>query len=213
MKKLFKVIKVFLYIFVIILVLFTIITSKSQNNTIFGHSLYAVLSDSMKPEFQAGDIIISKKVDVNTLEVGDIITYYSNDPSQTVVTHKIVRFEEKNNKTYIVTKGINSQNEDSYLVNPANVLGLYKFSLPKAGFVFQFIRKPLGFILVIIIPLLILLVLSGIRIIKIAKAYKLEAKRVLEEKDALIEEERKKNLEILEEIRILKEQLQNGNNG
>jgi signal peptidase len=167
----------------------------------------------MKPEFQAGDIIISKKVDVNTLEVGDIITYYSNDPSQTVVTHKIVRFEEKNNKTYIVTKGINSQNEDSYLVNPANVLGLYKFSLPKAGFVFQFIRKPLGFILVIIIPLLILLVLSGIRIIKIAKAYKLEAKRVLEEKDALIEEERKKNLEILEEIRILKEQLQNGNNG
>ena len=75
-----------------ILSIFSTSLLKGSSNNFFSYQLLIVRSDSMKKtDFKAGDLIVVKKVDPNTLKVGDIITFTSKDPYSynEKVTHKI----------------------------------------------------------------------------------------------------------------------------
>lgn len=70
-------------------------------------TLTVVISDSMKPEFQRGDIIITQSV-FKDPEIGDIISFKPSQ-SQYVITHRIVSIDDT-----IKTKGDNSPYADKY---------------------------------------------------------------------------------------------------
>lgn len=87
---------------------------------IFGYKVFLVVSPSMSPEINSGDLILinkNKKPSIN-----DIVTYKDND----IITHRVVRITE--DKEYIV-KGDNNINVDMTLVNAENFEGtvIYKF--------------------------------------------------------------------------------------
>ena len=90
-----KVISIVLLAMALFAVVFTIISVTTVNNTqrsLNGYKFFVVLSDSMSAtDFSAGDMIVVKEVDVNTLEKDDIITFYSTDPKSLgeIITHKI----------------------------------------------------------------------------------------------------------------------------
>ena len=48
--------------------------------SIGGYSLFRVVTGSMEPEIFAGELIASKSVDIDTLEVGDVICFRSKSP-------------------------------------------------------------------------------------------------------------------------------------
>ena len=85
MKKAWKIIStVFVWIVVVIAVAMMVFTIVSVNTfdrndrDIFGYRCYIVLSDSMSAtDFDAGDLVLVKKVDPTTLQEGDIIAYQS----------------------------------------------------------------------------------------------------------------------------------------
>ena len=54
----------------------------------FGYKPFIVLSGSMEPTINTGDLAISKEIDTSTLKVGDIISFKIKD--NIVVTHRIV---------------------------------------------------------------------------------------------------------------------------
>src|SRR5690606_28403540 len=98
-----KTLKVIFIVFAFYMLFFTIITIKNVNNQskeVFGYKLYLVKSNSMVPEFEAGDLIFIKKIDPSLLKEGDIITYYSNDPNQTIVTHQLKQIANEDGKVY-----------------------------------------------------------------------------------------------------------------
>lgn len=67
----------------------------------------AVVSGSMEPTFYKGDLIISKGVPTETLEVGDVIVY--RNPLKGIdVVHRIVDKEERGSHIYFFTKGDNN---------------------------------------------------------------------------------------------------------
>lgn len=95
---------------------------------------YTVLSGSMEPTFYAGDLVIVAKVNTKNLEVGDIVTFYKDND---IITHRIEQFNELG----YITKGDNNNTIDSETVLPNDIIGKVIFSIPKAGYVIQFLSK------------------------------------------------------------------------
>lgn len=75
--------------------------------SLLGWKPYIVLSDSMREDFQVGDLAFSHEVDPATLGPGDIVTFASIDPASygDVVTHKIRKIVEHEGEPAFVTYG------------------------------------------------------------------------------------------------------------
>ena len=105
----FKITRGIMYVFVALLLL-VIIVQKVTNNTlsIFGVRVFMIVSESMKDEYDIGDILISHQVPADEINVGDNITYIGRelDFKNHVITHKVVEKRQVGNEYRFVTKGI-----------------------------------------------------------------------------------------------------------
>ena len=112
-----------------------------MGSRILGYQCFTVVSGSMEPEYMVGDLIYVKEVDVNNIEVGDNITFILNE-DLVVATHQVVRIDAENQRFY--TKGLANEIEDSDPVHFKNVIGVPQFSIPKLGYVSDFVQNPPG---------------------------------------------------------------------
>lgn len=106
---------------------------------------FTVLSGSMEPVYSAGDLIYVKEVDPFELEEGTIITFMLSE--DTIATHRIVEVvpdAEDDTVIRFKTKGDANESEDGGLVHYKNVIGVPIFSVPKLGYVANFIQEPPG---------------------------------------------------------------------
>ncbi|MFP4478763.1 MAG: signal peptidase I [Candidatus Izemoplasmatales bacterium] len=194
---------------VFIYAMFALFSKKDENQFSFlGITSLAVQSDSMKPEFEEGDLIfIRRNFDPADLEIGDVITYKTFEITDegTVEyynTHRIV--EEPSivgDRYYFITSGDNTSADDRYGVFEEDISGVWTGNSWSnfGGFVdgiTTFLKSSLGFFLLIVIPALAFLVYEVIRFVKIYSDYnykKQTADRVKMQEDAL--EEAKRQLE------------------
>ena len=128
---------VFFYIIIVAMIagstLFAI--SDNENKSIFSYRFYTVLSDSMRPEFAKGDMIIIKMVALSDIEIGDIVTFNPGSARNAYLTHRVVWVDEN----YIITRGDTNGTDDP--PTPAErIIGKYIFSVPFAGSVIKFIQ-------------------------------------------------------------------------
>ena len=117
--------------------------------SIFGYKPFVVMTDSMKDEFDKGDLIFSKTVKYSELEKGDIISF--KDTKNIVVTHRIYEEVEENGSICYITKGDNNNAEDKGKVCSKEYEGKYVGKIAKLGYLVLFIQKPFGFILMMLI--------------------------------------------------------------
>ena len=111
----FKIIKALLYIFVIMILFIIIVQKVSKNNlSIGGFRIFIVASESMKGEYDIGDVLISKSVKEDEINVGDNVTYLGKAKNfeGIIVTHKVMNKEKRDGKTYFITKGLANNIED-----------------------------------------------------------------------------------------------------
>lgn len=112
LKVIYKILKVISTVAVVV-ALIVVISQRATNNKLrlFGYGVYTVISESMLPEYEIGDMFLAKEVDQDDIKVGDDIVYIGEVDSYKgkVVTHRVIRIES--NKK-IVTKGINNDLED-----------------------------------------------------------------------------------------------------
>lgn len=107
-------------IFIILIVLFIIFCYqkfflKNQNIQPFGVTILQVLSNSMSPEFNKGDIIVIKKQ--KDYEIGEIITYQTNEKDY--VTHRVIEKYEDG----FITKGDNNNVKDEGKIKIEQIKG------------------------------------------------------------------------------------------
>ena len=104
-----KILRILIYAFVGLL-LFVIIVQKFSNNSLSvgGFRIFTVVSGSMVPEYQIGDILLSKKVDADNIDIGDNVTYVGRTSSlnDIIITHKVIKKDIRNGDYYYVTKGV-----------------------------------------------------------------------------------------------------------
>ncbi|WP_270647044.1 signal peptidase I [Paeniclostridium hominis] len=119
-----------------VLVLNIMTTKSDKLFEIIGYRSYTVLSGSMEPEFYPGDMVITKHKSKTDIKVNDIVTYRDNDG--VIITHRIM---EETPEGYI-TKGDNNNVEDADMLTEKNIIGEVKFSIPKLGYLSDFLSKP-----------------------------------------------------------------------
>lgn len=137
----------------VLVVLMVLCAVFLMGSRILGYQVYTVLTGSMEPEYNVGDLIYVKKVDVNTIKVDDPITFVLNE-NLTVATHRVVRIDAENQRFY--TKGDANQIEDNDPVHFNNVLGVPQFAIPKLGYVSNFIQNPPGMYITIGVGILLI---------------------------------------------------------
>jgi signal peptidase len=169
MKKLLNGITYFLCVFfaIILLVNTTLIVQTVLNEDelpdVFGYFPMVVLSESMIPKIQAGDLVLYEKKSPNQVDVGDIIVFY--DPADTnhlsLVTHRIMEVEDENGSLTYITKGDANNVEDQYPVPESEMIGIYKARIPKLGNAILFLQTTKGMLICIVIPLCLLFALDS----------------------------------------------------
>lgn len=207
-----RVVTILILIFAVAVMLFTVISVNTvgKDADFLGYKPYIVLSDSMKDTFAVGDLSVSVQTDPETLEPGDIITFTSIDPSNygTVITHKIREITEYEGEPAFVTYGTTTGVDDSYPVPFDNVIGEYKFRLPKMGYFFEFLTTPAGYVTVILIPFLVLIALQGAKFFRLVRQYRAEQQAELDTQRARAAAELEEARRMKEELERLKAQLQ-----
>jgi signal peptidase len=97
-----------------------------------------IATGSMKPMINSGDITLNKRVNTDSLNIGDIIQFKREG---ILISHRIVDLVENNNKVYFKTKGDNNSIADAEFVAPEQVKGKVIKTIPKAGWVTLFIKS------------------------------------------------------------------------
>lgn len=137
--------------------------------SVLGYVPLSVQSDSMVPEFEKGDLIISKAVDDSTaLEKGDVITFKTIiEGVDALNTHRIVDISETDGVEFYTTKGDNNDIEDTEPVARTAVAAKWDgIRLAGFGSAYDFLTSQSGFFLVILLPLIIFFLYEIIRFIK-----------------------------------------------
>ena len=201
----------------IFMMIFTIISTYSFNKPgggrdIFGFKFYVVLSDSMKEQFPAGSLIVTKSVDYSTLKEGDIINFISLSTEDMGATNTITHMIRERTVTdrgepAFVTYGTTTGTNDEALVTYELINGKYMAHLPGVGYFFQFLKTPQGYITCIFVPFMLLIIYQGINSIQLFRRYKQEQLAAIQNERAQIEEERRQSVEMMKELQALKEQL------
>jgi len=64
-----------------------------------------VLSGSMEPAIEPGDIVLVEDVPIEEIEPGDVVTFQSHPGSETTYTHRVVDVTTDKRGTVLTTKG------------------------------------------------------------------------------------------------------------
>ena len=196
------------------MVVFTIfsVTVFDQNDRgIFGFKFFVVQTDSMAAtDFKAGDVVISKEVDPETLKPGDIITFISRDGSSygETITHKIRRLTtDAEGRPAFVTYGTTTNSDDRSPVSYQYIIGKYVGRIPGIGDFFAFIKTPPGYMICIFVPFILLIMYHGFNVIRMFRRYRREQKEEMETERQQLEDERTETMRMLEELRKLQAKL------
>ena len=176
---------IIIFLALVCLILFFKIITKSDIS-LFGCRFYYVVTESMFPTIKPNSLMLVKRVDTESLEVNDIISFVSRDEDiyGMVNTHRIVDIIEENGTTAFVTMGDNNPAPDDLHVFPDEIKGkVILWTPPMKGLTefLQFSGTKMGFIIVILIPLMLVMGMFMRSFIK-------EFKRSIDLEEALVKE-------------------------
>lgn len=132
--------------------------NKDEVPSIGGILPLIVLTDSIDPKIESGDLIICHTAEAEEIKVNDIISFF--DPAgngTSIVTHRVVEIVEKNGEILFRTRGDNNDTEDKELVPAENLVGVYKARIAGAGHIAMFMQSTAGLIICVVIPIILLI--------------------------------------------------------
>ena len=172
-KVLSSIASVLLWIVILVAALFafTTLATRDQDNVsrLAGYTPLTVETDSMAPTFYAGDLIIIKKVDTSTLKEGDIVTFHTIIQNQYALnTHRIDHIEDNGGVRSYTTKGDNNAIADTHIISDNDIVGKYVTRLAGFGKVIEFLSSSVGFLLIIVLPMLIFFIYQVYHLITVS---------------------------------------------
>ena len=176
-KALTVVVSILLWVVILIAALFTFTTlaTKNVNNvaSLFGYTPLSVQTESMAPTFNAGDLILIRKVDPTTLQEGDVITFHTIIENQYALnTHRIAKIEENGGVRSYTTKGDNNAIADTHIISDNDIVGKYVAKLGGVGKFVDFLGSSTGFLIIIVIPMLLFFLYQIYHLITVSASLK-----------------------------------------
>lgn len=126
---------------------------KQDISTINGYGVLEVISGSMEPTIDIGDlVVINTKFD--ELKENDIITFY--DAKGSFVTHRIIGIVDGK----YVTKGDNNNAEDQERITKDDVVGVYVTKVNGMGKLMAAFKSPITMFMILVIGILVCYLVS-----------------------------------------------------
>lgn len=132
------------------------------NLPVKGFRLLVVQSGSMEPAIGVGSIVLTKPtsdflspISSSKFSQGDVITFSSGS---SLVSHRVIDSKYENGEFFYKTKGDANQQPDNTLVSEKDTVGKVIFKAPTLGKFVQFLKTPLGYFLMILIPSLYVII-------------------------------------------------------
>ncbi len=175
------------------------LTADKENGelpNVFGYVINSVQSDSMSGTFEKGSLVVSKIPEENAdIQIGEIVSFRQKVGNVTIVnTHRVVDIQNGLYQTQGDNREVCPVPDDEWK-SRREILAVYCFEIPLVGGFIDFIKEPLGFVLILVLPMLAFIAWQVYKLISLyltAKKQEMleEAKASVsdEEKDAIIRE-------------------------
>ena len=148
-----------------------------------------------------GDILLVKKVPVNSIEVGDVIVFDTISISDPVV-HRVIAKWQEGDDFFFKTNGDNNISPDSWEVEGEDVIGLVVIRIPHVGWFLLVLQTDLGKFIILIAAALILFGEDLFPLLGITK--KKPEKNTKTTEDKIEKEDNKNNLNNGNNVNILR---------
>ena len=187
LKKILNIIiDIFIVLVVIVSALIAVVSITARDSgvaNLFGYVPFSVQSNSMSPVFETGDLIVGKLVPKEqrvpeTFHEGDIVTFWTSTTNDKGVivdilnTHRIIEVKDHFGVTVFITKGDNNDIKDQTFVNAESIVSVWStenkddgIMMKKVGSVLDYLRKPSGFFIAVVIPMIIFFIYELVRFI------------------------------------------------
>lgn len=149
MKKTYKILEKIIYAIILLIAILLVWSILPVKN---GPKIFVVLSGSMEPAMHTGSVVIIKPE--SQYKIGDIVTFGKNAKTQVPTTHRIISSRAVEGVMLFTTKGDANNGPDITEIRQSDIHGKALLSVPYIGYLVNFIRKPIGLIVVIVIPAL-----------------------------------------------------------
>jgi len=159
MKILKRIVQTFLWLILIIILMYNTYCYISLNvlgkdvASVFGYAVLEVVSDSMVPSINKGDLIIVNTNDQNYREKR-IVTF--KDKDNMIVTHRIIEI----NDDKITTRGDANNADDPNHITKENIIGVYAFKISNLGYIIKAIKNPITLISILLMGFIVCTLIS-----------------------------------------------------
>lgn len=158
---------------ILVSLLYIISTAQTRNNpehvpSVLGFTPLTVVSGSMSPGIETGDMVIIRKGNKN-IKPGDIVTYRLEN---VLVTHRVKYISDANAAEVFITKGDANGIPDFKTVERSQILGKYMFRIPMGGYLKASLRGLNG--ILIIVGLILIAIMIEVLNLTIAKLNKMK---------------------------------------
>ncbi|MFA4871591.1 MAG: signal peptidase I [Patescibacteria group bacterium] len=150
-----KIFKIFYYLVIVLISVIALLLIISILPLTGNFKVLAVLSGSMEPTIKTGSVVAIKPA--ANYQIGDIITFGKIGKNQTPTTHRINDIRVQEGKPIYITKGDANNTPDQKEVLTNEVVGKVIFSVPYLGYAVDAAKKPIGFMIIIIVPAVIII--------------------------------------------------------
>lgn len=100
---------------------------------LFGATPYSILSGSMQPSLEPGDLIVVRPTEIDDIGVGSVITYQIESGQPTVATHRVVAIGWRDGERVVRTQGDANNTPDAEWVRAVQIKGEVWYHAPFLG--------------------------------------------------------------------------------
>ena len=138
--------------------------NRDEVPSVGGYLPLIVLTDSMYPAIESGDLIICHTAEAEEIQVNDVIAFF--DPAgngTSIVTHRVLEVVNENGEIKFRTKGDYNNTEDKMLVPGESLVGVYRSRIGGAGNIAMFMQSTTGLIVCVVFPIIALVAWDVVR--------------------------------------------------
>ncbi len=157
-KKLLLVLKILIVVIILLLLFMSRYQRMDEQNSLFGYRVFVIVSESMKPRLNVGDMILVRERHPRNIEIGDMVSYQGleGDLDDKIITHQVEEIITEEGRRIFYTKGVNN-----ILMDPAvyeeQIYGVVEYRFIVLSVISKIIRSTAGFFLVVFIPSVIVI--------------------------------------------------------
>jgi signal peptidase I len=122
-----------------------------------------VLTGSMRPTIQPGDMVVDERISPSQLRVGDIVTFQEPHGTRTI-THRVRKLTISEGQAHVTTRGDANDTVEKWQVPTKGSVGRVVYTVPKIGYPVTWSHTGPGRLAMVSIPALILAIWAMMRI-------------------------------------------------